>query len=323
MAKIFITHKIPEIGVKMLKDKGHNIELRDKSELLPKSELLKILGEGNYDGVLCLLTDQIDAGIFTASPLTKIFANYAVGFDNIDIVEAKKRGIVITNTPGASTESVAEHTIALMLALTCRIVEGDTFVRNGKYQGWDPMLLWGVDLLGKTLGILGAGRIGAEVAKKSARGFGMKIIYHDIVRNEKMEKETGANFLPSLNEVLKQADAISLHVPLLPTTRHLINAERLAMMKKTAYLINTSRGSVIDEVALVDVLKKGIIKGAALDVFENEPVLAEGLKNLPNVVLTPHIASATAETRNDMAKKAAENLIAFFDEQKPPNEVGI
>ena len=320
MAKIFITHKIPEVGVKMLKDKGHIVELRDKSELLPKSELLKILGEGNYDGVLCLLTDQIDADVFVASPTTKIFANYAVGFDNIALAEAKKRGIVITNTPGASTESVAEHTIALMLALTCRIVEGDNFVRAGKYQGWDPMLFWGIDLQGKTLGILGAGRIGAEVAKKMALGFGMKIIYNDVVRNENLEKEINAEF-KSVEEALQQADVISLHTPLLPETRHLINAERLALMKKTAYLINTSRGPVIDEIALVNALKKGIIKGAALDVFENEPILATGLKDLPNVVLTPHIASATTETRNDMAKKAAENLIAFFDGKKPLNEI--
>ena len=320
MAKIFITHKIPEVGVKMLKDKGHIVELRDKSELLPKSELLKILGEGNYDGVLCLLTDQIDADVFVASPTTKIFANYAVGFDNIALAEAKKRGIVITNTPGASTESVAEHTIALMLALTCRIVEGDNFVRAGKYQGWDPMLFWGIDLQGKTLGILGAGRIGAEVAKKMALGFGMKIIYNDVVRNENLEKEINAEF-KSVEEALQQADVISLHTPLLPETKHLINAERLALMKKTAYLINTSRGPVIDEIALVNALKKGIIKGAALDVFENEPILATGLKDLPNVVLTPHIASATTETRNDMAKKAAENLIAFFDGKKPLNEI--
>ena len=320
MAKIFITHKIPEVGIKMLKDKGHIVELRDKSELLPKSELLKILGAGNYDGVLCLLTDQIDADVFVASPTTKIFANYAVGFDNIALAEAKKRGIVITNTPGASTESVAEHTIALMLALTCRIVEGDNFVRAGKYQGWDPMLFWGIDLQGKTLGILGAGRIGAEVAKKLALGFGMKIIYNDVVRNENLEKEINAEF-KSVEGALQQADVISLHTPLLPETRHLINAERLALMKKTAYLINTSRGPVIDETALVNALKKGIIKGAALDVFENEPILATGLKDLPNVVLTPHIASATTETRNDMAKKAAENLIAFFDGKKPLNEI--
>ena len=319
MAKIFITHKIPEIGVKMLKDKGHNIELRDKSELLPKSELLKILGAGNYDGVLCLLTDQIDADVFVISPLTKIFANYAVGFDNIALAEAKKHGVVITNTPGASTESVAEHTIALMLTLICRIVEGDNFVRAGKYQGWDPMLFWGIDLQGKTLGILGAGRIGAEVAKKLALGFGMKIIYNDVVRNENLEKEIEAIFLPSVEEVLQQADVVSLHTPLLPETKHLINAERLALMKKTAYLINTSRGPVVDEAALVNALKKGIIKGAALDVFEDEPILATGLKDLPNVVLTPHIASATAETRNNMAKKAAENLIAFFNGQKVPN----
>ena len=320
MAKIFITHKIPEIGVKMLKDKGHIVELRDKSELLPKSELLKILGAGNYDGVLCLLTDQIDADVFVVSPTTKIFANYAVGFDNIALAEAKKRGIVITNTPGASTESVAEHTIALMLVLTCRIVEGDNFVRAGKYQGWDPMLFWGIDLQGKTLGILGAGRIGAEVAKKMALGFGMKIIYNDVVRNENLEKEINAEF-KSVDGALQQADVVSLHTPLLPETKHLINAERLALMKKTAYLINTSRGPVIDETALVNALKKGIIKGAALDVFENEPILATGLKDLPNVVLTPHIASATTETRNDMAKKAAENLIAFFDGKKPLNEI--
>jgi len=319
MAKIFITHKIPEVGIKMLKDKGHIVELRDKSELLPKSELLKILGAGNYDGVLCLLTDQIDADVFVISPLTKIFANYAVGFDNIALAEAKKHGVVITNTPGASTESVAEHTIALMLTLICRIVEGDNFVRAGKYQGWDPMLFWGIDLQGKTLGILGAGRIGAEVAKKLALGFGMKIIYNDVVRNENLEKEIEAIFLPSVEEVLQQADVVSLHTPLLPETKHLINAERLALMKKTAYLINTSRGPVVDEAALVNALKKGIIKGAALDVFEDEPILATGLKDLPNVVLTPHIASATAETRNNMAKKAAENLIAFFNGQKVPN----
>src|SRR3989338_7523681 len=188
MAKIFITHKIPEVGIKMLKDKGHIVELRDKSELLPKSELLKILGAGNYDGVLCLLTDQIDADVFVISPLTKIFANYAVGFDNI----------------------------ALMLTLICRIVEGDNFVRAGKYQGWDPMLFWGIDLQGKTLGILGAGRIGAEVAKKLALGFGMKIIYNDVVRNENLEKEIEAIFLPSVEEVLQQADEVSLHTPLLP-----------------------------------------------------------------------------------------------------------
>ncbi|HEY4495881.1 MAG TPA: D-glycerate dehydrogenase [Candidatus Paceibacterota bacterium] len=321
MAKIFVTHKIPAIGIQMLKDKGHNVELREESKLLPKTELIKILASGNYNGVLCLLTDRIDAEVFVAAPSVKIFANYAVGFDNIDIVEAKKRRVTITNTPGASTESVAEHTLALMLALTRRIVEGDNFVRAGKYQSWDPMLLWGVDLLGKTLGILGTGRIGTEVTKKAALGLGMKIIYHDIVRNEKLERETGASFLPLVNEVLRQADVVSLHVPLLPETRYLINTERLALMKKTAYLINTSRGPIVDEIALVNALKGGIIKGAALDVFENEPHLAEGLKDLSNVILTPHIASATAETRNDMAKKAATNLIAFFEGQNPPNLV--
>ncbi|OHA25868.1 MAG: hypothetical protein A3D56_01735 [Candidatus Taylorbacteria bacterium RIFCSPHIGHO2_02_FULL_45_35] len=319
--KIYITRRIPENGIKMLQDKGFELDINPKNRPLSEKELIKILKKKQYDGVLSLLTDKINAAVFDAAPTVKIFANYAVGFNNIDVAEAKKRGITITNTPGGLTESVAEHTFALILALTCRVVEGDTFVRKGKYSGWDPMLLLGVDLIGRTLGVLGTGRIGADVVHKAVRGFKMKAVYYDVVRNENLEKEYGAVFMNTPEEVLKQADVVSVHVPLMESTRHLINAERLKLMKPTAYLVNTSRGPVIDEKALVEALKKGQIAGAGLDVFEDEPKLAKGLAKLSNVVLTPHIASGTIAAREEMAHMAAENLVAFFEGKVPPNLV--
>lgn len=319
--KIYITRRIPEIGIKMLMDKGYEIDINPKDRPLSPKELVKNLKKKPYDGVLSLLTDKIDASVFDAVPSSKIFANYAVGFNNIDVVEAKKRGISITNTPGGLTESVAEHTFALILALTCRIVEGDTFVRKGKYDGWNPMLLLGTDLIGKTLGVLGTGRIGADVVHKAVRGFKMNAVYYDVVRNENLEKEYGAKFLATPEEVLKVSDVVSVHVPLMESTHHLINKERLALMKSTAYLVNTSRGPVIDEKALVEALKNKQIAGAGLDVFEDEPKMAKGLSNLSNVVLTPHIASATISARNEMSEMAAQNLTAFFEGQVPPNLV--
>ena len=319
--KIYIPRRIPENGIKMLQDKGFELDINPKNRPLSEKELIKILKKKQYDGVLSLLTDKINAAVFDAAPTVKIFANYAVGFNNIDVAEAKKRGITITNTPGGLTESVAEHTFALILALTCRVVEGDTFVRKGKYSGWDPMLLLGVDLIGRTLGVLGTGRIGADVVHKAVRGFKMKAVYYDVVRNENLEKEYGAVFMNTPEEVLKQADVVSVHVPLMESTRHLINAERLKLMKPTAYLVNTSRGPVIDEKALVEALKKGQIAGAGLDVFEDEPKLAKGLAKLSNVVLTPHIASGTIAAREEMAHMAAENLVAFFEGKVPPNLV--
>lgn len=318
--KVFVTRKIPAPAEEMLRGKGYEVTVSEKDGVLTREELGAALGKAPYDGVLCLLTDKINAEVFDASPSAKIFANYAVGFDNVDLVEAKKRGITITNTPGVLTDSVAEHTFGLLLALSCRIVEGDSYIRAGKYHGWEPELLLGLDLKGMTLGLVGAGRIGSRVAKHAA-GFDMNVIYYDVVRNESFEKETGAKFFPVLEDVLKTADVVSIHVPLLPTTHHLINAERLALMKPTAFLLNTSRGAVVDENALVAALQKKIIRGAGLDVFEFEPKLAEGLAALPNVVLTPHIASATEHARSEMARIAAENLIAFFDGQKSPNAV--
>ncbi len=250
-----------------------------------------------------------------------MFANYAVGFNNIDTEEAKKRGVIVTNTPGVLTDTVAEHTVALILSAVCRIPEADRFTRAGKYVGWAPELLLGMDLKGKTLGILGAGRIGSRVSEIMHNGFGMQIAYYDIQQNEQLENALGAQYRSTPEDLLRDADVVSVHVPLLDATEHLLNAERLATMKPTAYLINSSRGPVIDEAALVDALKTGKIKGAALDVYENEPALARGLAQLENVVLTPHIASASEETRSKMSEMAARNALAVLSESEPPNRV--
>jgi len=322
MAKVFITRKIPGDAVEKLSARGHAVVLSSKNRPLSKRELLKELARGSYDGVLCLLHDTIDKEVFDAAPSVKIYANYAVGFNNIDTEEAKRRGIAVTNTPSdAVNESVAEHTFALLLSLAHRIAEGDSFMRKGKYAGWDPNLLIGADIKGKTLGVLGAGRIGTYVIQKAVQGFGMKAVYFDVIRNERAEREYGAVFLPSVEEVLKVADAVTLHVLLNESTKHLINAERLALMKKTACIVNTSRGGVIDEQALCDALQKGVIAGVALDVYENEPKVTKELLKLPNVVLTPHIASATENARADMSRLAAQNLIDFFDGKPPANMV--
>jgi lactate dehydrogenase-like 2-hydroxyacid dehydrogenase len=319
--KIFVTRKIPEAGVKLLEDAGHEVDVSEKGGVLTKEELVSALKAKEYDAVLPLLTDTIDADVYDAVPSAKIFANYAVGYNNIDTEEAKKRGITITNTPGVLTETVAEHTVAMILAITQRIAEGDRFTRDGKYDGWAPMLLLGMNLRGKTLGVVGAGRIGSAVANTMKDGFGMNIIYFDIKKNEEFEKATGGEFRENMEEVLKKADVVTLHVPLLDSTTHLINKERLEVMKPTAYLINSSRGPVIDENALVEALRDKQIAGAALDVFENEPNLADGLAELENTVLTPHIASATEETRGKMSEMAAQNIIAFFEGNIPLNKV--
>lgn len=321
MSNIYITRKIPESGINMLRESGHDVTVSEKDGVLTKEELTTALSKKSFDAVLCLLTDAIDAEVFDAAPTAKIFANYAVGFNNIDTEEAKKRDIVVTNTPGVLTDTVAEHTVALILAITSRIAEGDRFVRAGKFDGWAPMLLLGTDLKGKTLGILGAGRIGQRVGHIMSKGIGMNLCYYDVKQNEQFEQEYDAKFYDTVEEVLQEADVVTVHVPLLDSTRHLINTERLTLMKKTAYLVNSSRGLVIDEDALRDALKEGVIAGAALDVFENEPAIAPGLAELENVVLTPHIASATNETRGKMAEIAAQNIIDFLEGKTPQNAV--
>ncbi|MDP3958467.1 MAG: D-glycerate dehydrogenase [bacterium] len=321
--KIYVTRMIPEPAIAMLKAQGYEVAVSGKDGVLSKEELIAELKKAPYDAVLSLLTDKIDADVFDAVPSAKIFANFAVGYNNIDTEAATARGVTITNTPEVLTNTVAEHAFALMMGIAHRVVEGDAYTRAGKFKSWEPMLLLGTDLSGKTLGILGAGRIGSRVAHHGARGFGMKVVYHDVKENPTLGAEYGARYAATPEEVLKEADFVSIHVPLLPATTHLINAERLKTMKKTAYLVNTSRGPVIDEAALVAALREGWIAGAALDVFEHEPDLAPGLKELPNVILTPHIASATLETRMEMANLAAKNIIEFLEGREAPNKIAI
>ncbi|KKT29260.1 D-glycerate dehydrogenase [Candidatus Giovannonibacteria bacterium RIFCSPLOWO2_12_FULL_44_25] len=325
MPKIFVTRKIPEAGIRKLKEAGYEVEVNPEDRVLKKEELNKQIKQVKPDAVLALLTDKLDADVFEVAsaqkPSVKIFANMAVGFDNVDLEAAKKAGIMVTNTPGVLTDTVAEHTFALMLAIAHRISEADRFARAGQFKGWEPMMLLGTDLSYKTVGILGLGRIGSRVAYHAVKGFNAKVIYYDVKRNEEFEREFGARFCMAPEEVLREADFVSIHVPLLPTTHHLINAERLLMMKPTAYLVNTSRGPVIDEEALADALKAGVIKGAAIDVFENEPAIHPELLKLDNIILTPHIASATEETRAKMAELAAENIIAALSGKEPPNLV--
>ncbi len=318
---IYITRKIPEVGLKLLKEKGITFDIGTSKKPPTEKDIIKALKRKKYDGVISFLTDPLNKKVFDSCPTSKIFANFSVGFNNVDIEEAKKRGIEISNTPGSSDTAVAEHTVALMMALTTRITEGDRFVRSGKYKGWDPDLLIGTDMKGKTIGLIGAGHIGTEVAKILKYGFNSNLIYSDIVPNIELEKIIGTNTRKETEDVIKEADIISLHVPLLPSTKHLINKKILSMMKKDAFIVNTSRGGVIDEKALVRALKNKTIKGAAIDVYEFEPKLTKGLTKLSNIILTPHIASSRQSARNLMSEIAAKNIISFFETGKAINNV--
>ncbi|MBI2125673.1 D-glycerate dehydrogenase [Candidatus Woesearchaeota archaeon] len=303
--KVFVTRKIPKKGIQLLR-RHFLVKVYQKDQVIPRKELLKEVKQ--CDALLSLLTEKIDAEVLNANSKLKVVSNYAVGYDNIDVKAATAKGIIVCNTPGVLENAVAEHTFALMLALSKRIVEADRFTRAGKYKRWEPMLLLGTELEGKTIGIIGLGRIGAGVAERARKGMGVNVLYHDIKRNKQFEKEYQAKYV-SLSELLKKSDFVSLHVPLLPSTKHLIGKEELRLMKKTAYLINTSRGPVVDEKALVEALEKKHIAGAGLDVYENEPKLTPGLTKLKNAVLTPHTASATVEARTAMSELAAQNII--------------
>ncbi len=325
MPKIFITRPIPKTGIDMLKSAGYKVTLQPKPINLSKQELLKRVK--GYDALLTLLTNTIDSGIMDAAgPQLKVISNYAVGFDNIDIEAAKKRGIIVTNTPAPEiSESVAEHTFALLLSLAHRIPESDRFARAGKYKGWDPHLFLGRDIAGLTLGLVGLGRIGKMVAKH-ASAFDMRVIYYDAWRDEEFEKNFSARYF-SLEKLLRKSDIVSLHVPLLPSTRHLINARTLRLMKKDALLINTSRGPVADEKAVLHALYAKKLGGFALDVFECEPAIdcdttdKYELRKLSNVIMTPHTASATVRTRDAMARIAAQNIIAALSGKKAATAV--
>lgn len=312
--KIFITRKIPEEGLKILKRK-HEIELNPYDRVLTKREIIR--GLKGKEGLLSLLTDKIDYDIINSEERLKMIANYAVGFNNIDVEAATKKNIPVSNTPGILTDTTAEMAWALLLSATRRIVEGDRFTRGKNFQGWSPTLMLGQDVTKKTLGIIGAGRIGVAFASKSI-GFEMKVLYHDQVKNKFLEEKIGAKKV-DLSELLRKSDFISLHVPLLNSTYHLIGEKELRKMKKNAILINTSRGEIIDEKSLVKALKKKWIFGAGLDVYENEPDIEQGLLNMNNVVLQPHSASATIETRTKMAVMAAENMIKGLNGEIPPN----
>lgn len=320
MALIFVTRKIPDIGIQWMREGGHEVVVSEKDGVLTPEELREELSRRPYEGVVSLLTDTINASLLEVAPQLKIVANYAVGYNNIDVAALTEAGVIVTNTPGVLTDTVAEFTVALILAVTKRIAEADRFTRAEKYEGWAPELLLGCDLSGKTLGIVGAGRIGTGVAKRLMSGFGMKVIYCDIQRSEALD-EMGCEYFSELAELLHNSDVVSLHVPLLPQTTHLINVDSFNRMKSSAYIINTSRGPIIDEVALVEALKAKIIKGAGLDVFEDEPALKPGLVELENVVLTPHIASASEETRGRMSELVAININEFFLGKETPNKV--
>lgn len=325
--KIFVTRSIPDAGIKLLQaNKNVSLEIYERDQQIPRRELLKRVRGKNI--ILSILTEKIDKEVMDAAgPQLKMIANYAVGFDNIDLKEAAKRGIVVTNTPHERVnESVAEHTIALLFALTHRIVETDAFTRAGKYHAWGPKLLLGTDLVGKTMGIIGTGRIGSAIVKRLHDGFGMSILYTDIARNTELEKTTGAKYR-TLPKLLEESDFVSIHVPLLKSTHHLIGTKQLKMMKPTAFIINTARGPIINEHALIEALLHKTIAGAGLDVYEGEPLIAmnpkdiKELRKMKNVILTPHTASATIEARQAMSETAAKNILTFIRGKAPPNAV--
>jgi len=312
--KVYVTRMLPDAGIELLR-KHCDVDVNPDDRPLAREELLARARD--YDGILSLLTDRIDAEMFDAAPDIKGFANYAVGFDNIDVPEATRRGVPVSNTPGVLTDATSEMAWALLFAVARRVVESDGFLRADKWEGWGPLQFIGGDVTGKTLGIVGAGRIGTAMALKS-QGFAMNVLYCDEITNHTLEDTLKARKSP-FDEVLRKSDFISVHVPLLPSTRHLFNTETFHAMKPTAYLINTSRGPVVNEKDLVAALNDKVIAGAALDVFEFEPKMIEGLSDCTNVVVTPHTASATISSRTNMALKAATNLIAMVTGERAPD----
>lgn len=322
MSRIFVTRAFPGPGIASLKDHGFEVDLFDRDEIIPRKELLQRVK--GVDALLSLLTDKIDAEVMDAAgPSLKIIANYAVGFDNIDLEAAKKRRIIVTNTPVPEmSESVAEFTIALLFGVARRLCEADAFTREKKYKGWSPNLFLGMDLRGKTLGVIGAGRIGTRVAEIARLGLGMSIVYASRKPDPDLSTRLSAPFLP-LDQVLERADVVTLHVPLLPDTKHLISTEQFSLMKKDAILLNTSRGPIVDEKALLRALRTGRIAGAGIDVYEAEPAIDTDLSDklelraMPNVVMTPHIASATIQTREAMGRLAAANVVAVLTGEPP------
>jgi glyoxylate reductase len=297
-------------------DDEFEMEYWTQPERIPRGELLKRVAD--KEALVCLLTEKVDQELLDAAPKLRIAATVSVGFDNIDVDACRKRKVVATHTPGVLDDTTADFAWALLMAVARRVLEGDAWIRAGEWPGWDLDQLCGGDVWGKTLGIIGFGRIGRGVARR-AYGFNMRVLYSDAVRAPvSVEEQLRAEYVDR-DKLFHESDFVTLHVPLLPDTRHLLSKENLAKMKPTAYLVNTSRGPVVDEAALAEALEQKKIAGAALDVFENEPKVHPGLVSRKDVVLTPHIASASVDTRTKMAVMAANNVVALFQGKRPPN----
>jgi glyoxylate reductase len=297
-------------------DEHFDVDYWKPSERISREELLKRVAD--KEGLVCLLTEKVDDELLTGAPKLRIASTVSVGYDNIDVAACTKHKVVATNTPGVLDDTTADFAWTLLMAIARRLLEGDAWMRSGRWPGWDLDQLLGGDIWRKTLGVLGFGRIGRGVARR-ARGFEMRVLYSDAVRaSAEVEKELNAEFVDR-DRLFRESDFISVHVPLLPDTRHLISKDNLEKMKRTAFLVNTSRGPVVDEAALAEALESKKIAGAALDVFEHEPKVNPALLMRKDVILTPHIASASVETRTKMAVMAANNVVALFEGRRPPN----
>ena len=320
MPEIFITRRIFPEAKEKLEGAGIEYEINDTGKVLKKRELIEKTRGKN--GLICLLNDEIFAEVLDSCPDLEIVANLGVGYDNIDVEAATERGVMVTNTPGVLTETTADLSFGLLLAAARRIPEADSFVREGNWEGWELIQpQQGVDVHGKTLGVVGMGRIGTAVARRSHFGFDMDVIYYSRTRKEVLEEELEARYV-ELDGLLEESDFVSVHTPLTPETEGMIGEREFKLMKEDAILVNVARGPVVDEEALVEALKSGEIRGAGLDVFEEEPKVHPGLKELTeSVVLAPHIGSASRETRMKIAEIGVVNAIAALKGEKPPNLV--
>jgi len=313
--KVFVSRIIPDVGLNVIKS---HCDAEIWSDPLPPPHALLRQKVAACEGLVALLTDKIDAALMDAAPRLKVVSNYAVGFNNIDIPAATERGICVGNTPGVLTDATADMAFCLLIAASRRVVEGHQYTLAGKWKTWEPLGHLGQDLAGKTLGIVGMGRIGYAMAKRCYAGWDMKILYHDVYRSEKAEKDLGARQV-GFDTLLAESDFISVHTDLNEKTRHMFGGEQFKNMKRTAIFVNSARGPLVDQKALFEALKSKTIFAAGLDVTDPEPpVMDDPLLQLPNVVIAPHIASATVGTRNAMAEICANNLIAGLTGQKLP-----
>ncbi len=319
MSKVFITRRIPDVGYELLRKAGLEFEVYSHDTPIPREKLLETLAAESYTALLTTLSERVDAELLDAAgDDLKIVANFAVGYNNVDVPACTARGVAVSNTPGVLSEATADQAMMLMLAVARRVLEGHALAASGEWAGWAPLQLLGQDLGGKTLGIVGMGRIGREVAKR-AQAFNMTVRYHNRSRDSEAEKRLGVQFESDLYALLAASDIVTLHCPLTDETRHLINKKAFETMKPNAILVNTARGEIVNEQALVEALTAGRIWGAGLDVFEFEPRVTDALKGLPNVVLAPHLGSATQNTRNAMATLCAEAVVSVLKGERVPH----